>query len=212
MIYDFFHNPDSDTQIELYKNIFFDQFKNFLSNNDIKIKKIIEDDSEFPERLACFYTCHPELNKPTIILHCNRINDYIKKIDAPRKIEYLIELIIYHELSHWLIESIYDSYNEDEGEQQISFHEALAQYFTNYIFSIDPDDNKKIFFDWFCNDKFSNDVKKKKTYMLWKVDETDGFELVKHEINSVIDAIKECKKKNTQSWVFLKEILSYNLN
>ena len=212
MIYDFFHNPDSDTQIEFYKNIFFDQFKNFLNNKDITIKKIIEDDSDFPERLANFYPCYPELNKPIIILHCKRINDYIKKIEDQRKIEYLIELIIYHELSHWLVESFYRQNNENDVDQQIFFHEALAQYFTNYILSIDPDANKKRFFDWFCDDKFKNDDKKKKIYMLWKVDETDGFELVKYKTNAVIGAIKECEKKNTQRWVFLKEILTNNLN
>jgi len=44
--------------------------------------------------------------------------------------------------------------------------------------------------------------------MLWKIDETDGFELINYNINSVIQAIKLCNKQNKQEWKLLKEILT----
>lgn len=208
MQYDFFYDQNSIIQIELYKENFFNHFRNFLQNEDIKIQKSNKDDEEDPERIAHFNTFCNKLNKPIIVLHCNRINDYIKKIGNNKKIQYLIELIIYHELSHWFIESFFSPEFPDQGKQQTYFHEALAQYFTFHLLSIDKDNEKKIFFEWFCIDKYSDNEEKKKIYMLWKIDETDGFELINYNINSVIEAINVCNKQNKQEWKLLKEILT----
>jgi hypothetical protein len=212
MQYDFFHDQNSIIQIELYKENFFNHFGNFLQNEDITIKKIKEDDDQDPQRIAHFNTKCSVLKKPIIVLHCNRINDYIKKIGDNKKIQYLIELIIYHELSHWFIESFFSREISDQGKQQIYFHEALAQYFTVHLLSINKDKEKKMFFEWFCIDKFSNNEEKKKIYMLWKIDEIDGFELINYNINSVIEAINVCNKQNKQEWKLLKQILTKNIN
>jgi hypothetical protein len=56
MQYDFFDDQNSKIQIELYKENFFNHFRNFLQNEDIKIKKVNEDDDEDPERIAHFNT------------------------------------------------------------------------------------------------------------------------------------------------------------
>jgi len=149
MQYDFFYDQNSEILIELYKENFFNHFRNFLQNEDIKIKKVKKDDNEDPERIAHFNTFCNELKKPIIVLHCNRINDYVKKI-GNKKIQYLIELIIYHELSHWFIESFFSREISGQGKQQIYFHEALAQYFTVNLLNTDKDNEKKYFLNGFA--------------------------------------------------------------
>lgn len=208
MKYDFFNNQESIGQIDLYKKKFFNHFENFLENEDIAIEKVKKDNSGDPEWLAHFNTCCNVLEKPIIILHCNRINDYINKnIKKKEDIPYLIELIIYHELSHWFIESFFEQGIPDQGDSQIYFHEALAQYFTFNILNADKDNEKKKFFERFCEDRYKDNARKKIIYMLWKKDATDDFELFNYDIYFVIEAIKECSKQNKQEWELLKEIL-----
>ena len=112
-------------------------------------------------------------------------------------IEKLSYIILIHEIAHWIVYAIKDHEGEvlketlDTGIDKKNFHEGLAQYFTCYIIQNDTEllgIFKKL------------NKRQPDEYKVFK-------EIFKKDISDIMIAISVSRKKNKQSWEFLKSVI-----
>lgn len=135
-------------------------------------------------------------------------DDYL--ISASDIFEYLNSIVLIHELTHWMIHRNIDFNQKSlkcddkyESDDEIDFHEGLAQYFTDSV--IRKYGNKKII------DLFKSlNSKQSKPYQVFKKLKTDLEEEKTIEISSVFTALAICWFNNyEQSFI---ELDKYNIS
>jgi hypothetical protein len=198
-------------------------------------------DEKFPIRLAAYnqgVLFRPEeqtnLN-PFIELYFENIDKFINQsikvipINSQlnkKSIQELVKkIIIYHETIHWIIDCAVDSssqkynyeylYNNAKNESidTINFQEALANYFTWKILSMNHKKNSIDFFERLCESRAleyyaKNNEEYGRAYLLWRKDESDGFELRNFSVEQVVRSTELCRQNQEQSWKTLKSHLT----
>lgn len=180
----------------------------FTNNIEAVAKRFYEHDQVLrnPETGEIIYSENGQASKKSKLFHFIvewALPDYGVKIESA--IEYLKALVLIHELTHWMIHWNSDfnqkSLRCDEKykeEDQINFHEGLAQYFTDYVINAHGNEKIKELFN------FLKDMQSDSYRVFEKLKEDLDEKNI--EISSIFTALAICWMKNyDQSFELLKK-------